>query len=63
MGRAQARLYLVISAVLWSMSGAFVKSLPDVHWLALAGVRSAFGCLVFIGGIRARSFLHSSHKT
>jgi drug/metabolite transporter, DME family len=54
MGRAQARLYLVISAVLWSMSGAFVKSLPEVHWLALAGVRSAFGCLVFIGGIRAR---------
>ncbi len=52
---ARARLYVVVAAVLWSASGLLLKSLstPDhqVHWLAIAGTRSAFGLLIFLPGI------------
>lgn len=46
-----ALLYLVISAVLWSTSGAFLKSIPSVHWLAIASIRSLFAALLFLPGI------------
>ena len=52
--RARALLFVVIAAVLWSTSGAILKSLPSVHWLAIAGVRSLFTSLIFIPGLRAR---------
>jgi DME family drug/metabolite transporter len=48
--RTWARLYLIIAAVGWSTSGLLLKSLPGVHWLAIAGVRSAFGSLLFVRG-------------
>ena len=37
----------------WSTSGLILKSLPSVHWLAIAGVRSLFAALIFLPGIRA----------
>lgn len=39
--------------MLWSTSGAILKSLPSVHWLAIAGVRSLFASLIFLPGLRA----------
>jgi len=39
--------------VLWSASGVILKSLPSVHWLAIAGVRSLFASLIFLPGLRA----------
>ncbi len=44
------RLFLIIAAAGWSTSGVILKSLPEVHWLAIAGVRSAFGALLFMRG-------------
>ena len=49
--RTAARLYLILAAVLWSTSGVFIKSLPSVHWLAVAGFRSLFGTLIFLPGL------------
>ena len=49
--RSLAILFLVISAALWSTSGAILKSLPGVHWVAIAGVRSLFAALVFLPGL------------
>ncbi len=46
-----ARLSLLVAAVLWSTSGVFLKSLPEVHWLALAGLRSLFAALLFLPGL------------
>lgn len=47
-----ARLQLILSALLWSTNGVLLKSLPGVHWLAIAGVRSLFACLLFLPGLR-----------
>ena len=49
--RARARLLLLVAAALWSMSGVFLKSLPEVHWIAIAGVRSIFASLLFLPGL------------
>ncbi len=46
---------LAIGAVFWSTSGAILKSMPSVHWLAIAGIRSLFAALLFLPGIRARA--------
>jgi drug/metabolite transporter (DMT)-like permease len=43
---------LVCTALLWSTGGLFLKSLPGVHWLAVAGVRSLFAGIVFSPGLR-----------
>lgn len=48
--QASARLQFVLAALLWSTSGVLLKSLPEVHWLAIAAIRSAFGVLVFARG-------------
>jgi drug/metabolite transporter, DME family len=45
-----AFLYLIIAAFLWSTSGGFLKSLPEVHWLAIAGFRSLFAAILFLPG-------------
>ena len=42
---------LIVAAALWSTSGVLLKSLPGVHWLVIAGVRSAFGLFIFLPGI------------
>ena len=47
-----ARLLLILAALGWSTSGVILKSLPSVHWLAIAGLRSAFGALIFLPGVR-----------
>ena len=52
MSPTAARLSLLVAAVFWSTSGALLKSLPDVHWLAVAGVRSLFASLLFLPGLR-----------
>jgi drug/metabolite transporter (DMT)-like permease len=45
-------LVLLLTAVLWSAGGAFLKSLPDTHWAMIAGVRSLFAAVVFLPGLR-----------
>lgn len=50
--RARSLLAIVIAAALWSTSGVILKSLPSVHWLAVAGVRSLFAALIFLPGVR-----------
>jgi drug/metabolite transporter (DMT)-like permease len=50
--RSTALLQLIIAAALWSTSGVLLKSVPGVHWLAIAGVRSAFGLFIFLPGLR-----------
>jgi len=47
-------LFLIIAAVLWSTSGLILKSMPSVHWLAVAGIRSAFAAIVFLPGLTQR---------
>ncbi len=47
-------MFIVIAAVLWSMSGVFLKSMPSVHWLVVAGARSFFAAFVFLPGVRVR---------
>jgi drug/metabolite transporter (DMT)-like permease len=44
-------LLLATAGVLWSTSGLVLKSLPSVHWLAIAGIRSLFATLIFLPGI------------
>jgi len=51
--RTTGRLLLVIAAVVWSTNGLFLKSLPGVHWLVIAGVRSLFAAIVFLPGLTA----------
>jgi len=48
--RTSARLFLVSAAVLWGLSGVLLKSVPEVHWLMVAGMRSAFGLFMFLPG-------------
>jgi drug/metabolite transporter (DMT)-like permease len=43
--------YLVAAAVFWSTSGVLLKSIPSAHWLAIAGIRSLFSCLLFLPGL------------
>jgi drug/metabolite transporter (DMT)-like permease len=52
--RARFLLFVLIAAALWSTSGVILKSLPSVHWLAIAGVRSLFAALIFLPGIGGR---------
>ena len=52
MSIARSRLLIVGAAVAWSISGLILKSLPDVHWLAIAGTRSLFTTLVFLPGLK-----------
>jgi drug/metabolite transporter (DMT)-like permease len=49
--RSRSILFLIIAAVLWSTSGVFLKSMPSVHWLAIAGTRSFFAALIFLPGL------------
>jgi drug/metabolite transporter (DMT)-like permease len=49
--RTSARLCLLIAALLWSTSGVFLKSLPSVHWLVIAGLRSLFAAALFLPGL------------
>jgi len=51
MSVARSRLLIVGAALAWSISGLILKSLPGVHWLAIAGTRSLFTTLVFLPGI------------
>ncbi len=50
--RASSLLLLVAAGVLWSTSGVILKSMPSVHWLAIAGLRSVFAAMLFLPGIR-----------
>ncbi len=50
MARTSARMTLIAAALLWSISGVLLKTLPNVHWLAVAGMRSAFGIVIFLPG-------------
>ncbi len=45
-------MLLVVTALLWSLGGAFLKSLPEVNWLMIAGVRSLAAALLFLPGLR-----------
>ncbi|UCC68147.1 MAG: DMT family transporter [Armatimonadota bacterium] len=49
------RLFLVAAGVLWSTSGVILKSLPGVHWLAIAGMRSLFATIIFLPGLTRRA--------
>jgi len=49
--RTSARFHLILAAVLWSTSGVILKSVPSVHWIAIAGLRSLFACLLFLPGL------------
>ena len=49
--RASSVFCLIAAGVLWSTSGVILKSLPSVHWLALAGMRSLFAALLFLPGL------------
>ncbi|RJX23690.1 MAG: EamA/RhaT family transporter [Dethiobacter sp.] len=50
-GRSRAVIYLVITAVLWSMGGILIKLVPW-HPIAIAGTRSAIASLLFLTVIR-----------
>jgi len=52
MSVARSRLLIIGGALAWSISGLILKSLPGVHWLAIAGTRSLFTTLVFLPGAR-----------
>jgi drug/metabolite transporter (DMT)-like permease len=52
MSVTRSRLLIIGAAIAWSISGLILKSLPGVHWLAIAGTRSLFTTLVFLPGIR-----------
>jgi drug/metabolite transporter (DMT)-like permease len=45
--RSTAILFLVITAILWSLGGMLIKSV-NAHPLAIAGVRSAISAVVFL---------------
>ena len=47
-------LFLLIAGLLWSTSGLLLKSMPSVHWLAIAGIRSAFAAIIFLPGLAQR---------
>lgn len=47
-------LFLLIAGLLWSASGVLLKSMPSVHWLAIAGIRSAFAAIIFLPGLAQR---------
>ncbi len=47
-----SRLLLVLIAVLWSTGGAFLKSMPHVNWMMIAGVRSLIAGILFLPGLR-----------
>jgi drug/metabolite transporter (DMT)-like permease len=51
MSVTRSRLLIVGAALAWSISGLILKSLPGVHWLAIAGTRSLFTTLVFLPGV------------
>ena len=48
--RAKARLLIVLAALFWSTNGLILKSLPEVHWLAITGMRALFASLLFLPG-------------
>jgi len=50
--RTASRLSLLLAALLWSTSGVFLKTLPSVHWLTIAGLRSLFAAALFLPGLR-----------
>jgi len=54
MSRARAIAYLVFAGVLWSTSGLILKSVPSVHWLMVAGLRSLFATIIFLPGLARR---------
>ncbi len=49
--RSASLLLLACAAVLWSTSGVLLKSLPSVHWVAIAGLRSLFAAVLFLPGL------------
>lgn len=52
--RTKSLLSLVAAGVLWSISGVILKSLPDVHWVVIAGMRSFFATFLFLPGLAQR---------
>ncbi len=48
--RTKSVLFLIAAAAVWSTSGLILKSIPSVHWLAIAGIRSGFAALLFLPG-------------
>ncbi len=48
--RTKSMLFLITAAIVWSTSGLLLKSIPSVHWLVIAGVRSVFASLLFLPG-------------
>lgn len=52
MSQTKSRLLIVAAALAWSISGLILKSLPGVHWLAIAGTRSLFTTLMFLPGVK-----------
>ncbi len=59
--RTRAIIYLIITAVLWSLGGVLIKS---VKWnpIAIAGARSAISSLLIIAYIRKPRFTWSSDQ-
>jgi len=59
--RTRAIIYLVITAILWSLGGILIKS---VKWnpVAIAGARSAISSLVILAYIRKPKFTWSSDQ-
>lgn len=49
--QTKSLLFLIAAASFWSTSGLVLKSVPSVHWLAIAGVRSCFAALLFLPGL------------
>lgn len=49
--QTKSLLLLIAAASFWSTSGLVLKSVPSVHWLAIAGVRSCFAALLFLPGL------------
>lgn len=59
--RTKAIIYLIITAVLWSLGGVLIKS---VRWnpIAIAGARSAISSLLILAYIRKPKFTWSSDQ-
>ncbi|MBC7321214.1 EamA family transporter [bacterium] len=59
--RARAIIYLIITAILWSLGGVLIKS---VKWnpIAIAGARSAISSLLILAYIRKPKFTWSSDQ-
>lgn len=52
--RTRSLIFLVLASLCWSTSGALLKGMPSVHWLAISGFRALFASLIFLPGLVAK---------